>query len=112
MLLEKPPSPNDVVCIKIANGDELIAKLVSATDQIVVVSKPLLMILAQDPRSGQPGVQMAPFWMLGGDKDAKYPISRNHVICMIKANPDAMKGYMAQTTGLAMPGSAGGGIIS
>jgi hypothetical protein len=45
--------------------------------------------------------------MLGGDKDSKYPISRDHVVCMVRANPDAVKGYTAMTTGLTIPGSSG-----
>lgn len=108
MLIEKPVSTNDVACLKLSNGDEMIARVAEINEQSVVVSKPMLMVLTQDPRSGQPGVNMLPFWMVGGDRDTKYPVARHHVVCMIKANPDAAKGYLAQTTGLAMPGSAGG----
>jgi hypothetical protein len=107
MLLEKTLVVNDVACIKIANGDEIIGKITEINEKTVTISKPLLMVLSQDPRTGQPGVQMAPFWMLGGDKDSKYPISRDHVVCMVRANPDAVKGYTAMTTGLTIPGSSG-----
>lgn len=107
MLIEKTPSPNDIVCIKTSSGDELIAKILEISESVVTVSKPMLMMLAQDPRTGQPGVQMVPFWMVGGDKDSRYPISRAHVVCMIKANKDATSSYTQQTTGLSIPGGSG-----
>lgn len=103
MLIEKPIQPNEVVCLKLSNGDEIIAKLVERNDNAVVVSKPLLMILSADPQSGRPGVQMAPFFMLGADKDSKFPINNAHVMCMMLANTEAKAGYTQNTTGLAIP---------
>lgn len=111
MLIEKSVQINDISCLKLSNGDELIAKIVDISSDTVGISKPMLMMLAQDPRTGQPGVSMVPFWIVGGDKDARYPVSRSHVICMVKANSDAAKSYVQQTTGLTIPGSSGG-IIS
>jgi len=101
---------NDTVCVKFGNGDEIIARLTEQTENTITVTKPLLMVLSQDPRTGAPGVQMAPFWIMGGDKDARYTINRNHVICIIKANNDASSGYSAQTTGLTLP--TGSGLIT
>jgi len=108
MIIEKPFEQNDVVTLKLSNGDELIARFASLTESQITISKPMLMVLGQDPRTGQPGIQIVPFWMVGGEKDGKYPINRNHVLCMVKANAEAAKGYMAHTTGLTIPGS---GII-
>ena len=109
MLIQPTTGVNDVSSIKLSNGDEIIAKITDITDQTVTVIRPLLMVLSQDPRTGQPGVQMAPFWIMGGDKDSKYPINRNHIICMIKANKDAASNYTEMTTGLMVPSS---GIIT
>lgn len=111
MLFDTTVKVNDVACLKLSNGDELIAKIVDITNDHIGLSKPMLMMLAQDPRTGQPGVSMVPFWMVGGDKDARYPVSKPHIVCMVKANPDAMKSYMQQTTGLTIPGSPGTGSI-
>jgi len=110
MLLEKTPVAGDVASIKFNNGDEIIAKISEITNDLVTVTKPLLMVLSQDPRSGQPGVQMAPFWMLGADPSSKFPINRSQIICLVKSNTDAVKGYTAQTTGLAIP--SGSGLIT
>ena len=110
MLLAKSMSPNDVIIIKISNGDELIAKLVDQTATHLVVNKPMLMILSQNPSTGQPGISMVPFWMVGGEKDASYPVNLSHVVCTVKANKDAANGYVSQTSSLTIPRS--GGIIT
>lgn len=108
MLIEKTFNVNDIVTIKLSNGDEVIAKVAEINEFKITVTKPLLMVLSQDPRTGQPGVQMAPFWMMGGDPVANYPINRSHIVVVVKANQDAATSYISQTTGLVMPGVAGG----
>jgi len=111
MLIEKTFNVTDVVAIKLSNGDEIIAKVAEINESKIIVTKPLLMVLSQDPRTGQPGVQMAPFWMMGADPVANYPINRSHIIVVVKANQDAAKSYVSQTTGLVMPGT-GSGLIT
>jgi len=105
MLIEKSLSVNDVACFKLSNGDEIIARITDINEKMVSVSKPMLMVLSQNPRTGEPGIQMAPFWIMGGDPESKYPIVRDHVVCMVKANSEALKGYTAHTSSLAIPGS-------
>lgn len=108
MLVTKPITNNDIISIKISNGDEIIAKFLESNDEHVIVSKPMLMILAQT-QTGQPGVQMMPFFMLGGEKDGKYPINKAHIVCMILSNAEAKSGYVSATSGLTIPktGSVG-----
>ena len=103
MLIEKSIQSNEIVCVKLSNGDEIIAKLVEKNEISVTVSKPLLMVLSADPQTGRPGVQMAPFFMLGADKEGKFPINKDHIMCMVLANPEAKAGYTQTTTGLAIP---------
>jgi hypothetical protein len=110
MLLGKTLNSGDVASIKLNNGDEIIAKITDLSDTLVTVTKPLLMILSQDPRTGQPGVQMAPFWMMGANHDDKFSINRQQIVCMVKSNDDAKANYTTQTTGLAVPRS--GGLIT
>ena len=111
MLIDKPITENDIVSIKLSNGDEIIAKLSEITESKITITKPLLMVLSQDPRTGQPGVQMAPFWMMGSDPSSKYAINRSHVIVVTKSNTDAASSYISQTTGLAMPGTGAGLVL-
>lgn len=103
-LFEKPLSPGDIITIKLANGDELLSKLVTLSDTVVTITKPLMMVVAQDAR-GNPGIQLLPFWMLGANKDGKLPINKSHIMCMVKANEEATNGYLQQTTGLTIPNS-------
>lgn len=107
MLLTKPPSPNDVIVVKVSNGDEIIAKMVDQSSTHLVISKPMLMILSQDPSTGQPGISMVPFWMVGGERDSNYPINLSHVVCVVKANKEAASSYVSQTSGLTIPRSSG-----
>lgn len=105
MLIEKPLSPDDIACLKLANGDEVIAKLVETTVTTVSFTKPMLMMVGQDPRTGQPGVSMAPFWILGADRDSTFKINMSNIICMVQANQDAKANYIKATTGLTVPGA-------
>lgn len=110
MLLDSQIKPQDIVSIKFSNGDEIIAKVVDTEGPSITVTKPLAMMLTRDPRSGQPGIQMAPFWILGADIESRFPILKSHITCMVKSSADAVKGYTANTTGLAMP--PGSGLIT
>lgn len=103
--LSSLPKLNDIVCIKLSNGDELIAKLLMTTDKVTAISKPFLMVLAQDPVSRQPGVQLAPFWMLGADDNSKYILNNSLIVCTVKANSEAKKGYDSHTSSLLIPNS-------
>jgi len=89
--------------IKISNGDELIARVAEVTATEVVLTKPLLMTLVDN--GGKPAAQMVPFFMLSADRDGKFPINKNHIICMMKSDPAAAKNYAQVTTGLTIPGA-------
>ena len=110
MLIEKALEAQDIVAIKLSNGDEILGRLHSQDQKTVTITKPVMMVLAQGPMGG-PGIQLVPFWMFGADKDQKFPLNRDHVICMVKANTEAAKGYASHTTGLQMPGT-GVGLVA
>lgn len=116
MLIEsKSISKDDIVSIKLNNGDELIAKFVEerkdANTEYFVVSKPVLVVLGQHPTTGQPAVQMVPFFMISADKDSKFPLNKAQIVCAIKSADDAKKGYFEATTGLAMPKATGASLV-
>ena len=106
MLVELPISIGDVVSVKFSNGDEIIGRVSAIDINTVTISKPLSVMLAQDPRTGNPGVQMVPIWILTADREGKFPINRQHIVSMVKANVDAVKGYTANTSGLTIPSSS------
>jgi len=105
MLLDKPLGDGDVISIKLSNGDEVIGKLIGGIESTVVtISKPLLMTLVAN--HDKPAIQMVPFFMLGADRDGKFPINTNHIMCLTKSDPAAAKNYIQVTTGLTIPGAS------
>ena len=55
MLIETPYTNGDVVSIKLSSGEEMIARLDSENDTNVIVSKPYILIAAQN------GMALAPY---------------------------------------------------
>lgn len=94
MLIDKGFSANDVVSLKLINGDELIARFDTETSDSITISKPLAVTL------GPQGLGMIP-WMFLGDKD-KYTLQRSHVFAVVSSKPDAAAQYLQGTTGIAL----------
>lgn len=108
MLLQKPIEGGDIVTIKLTTGEELIAKLVTINTDSITISKPLIVNLAQDPRTGSVGIQMLPYFVLTGEPEAKLTISNAHIVVKTPAAEQAKNGYLQNTTGLTMaPASTG-----
>lgn len=111
MLIEKQIEPNDIVTIKLINGDEIITKLVAQDDRTVTVQKPLVMNLSLDPSTNRPAIQMLPFFTLGGNPDAKIQLRRDHLLVLTLSNDEAKAGYIHNTSGLAVPSNKSSGLI-
>jgi hypothetical protein len=106
MIIDQPIKQNDVVCIKLSNGDEIIARYFDGNDKYINISKPLLMVLTQD-NTGRPAIQMAPLWMMGPEQSGKFKINMPQIICIALASKDATLGYTKNTSSLAIPGGIG-----
>ena len=112
MLIEKKTfQAGDIVSLKLVSNDEIVAKLVEQDTNTVTITKPLLLSISIDERTGKPGLQMYPFFLLGADGDEKLPISRNHIIAMVLSRDDVKSGYIHNTTGLQIPGANDKGLI-
>lgn len=94
MLLEKPIASGDIVSIKLANGEEIIARLEEETDQHIKISRPLAVTL------GAQGLGMIPFMFLA-NKDT-VTIKQMHVLVIAPAKKDAADQYVQGTTGIAL----------
>lgn len=94
MLLEKPIASGDVVSVKLANGEEIIARLEEETDAHIKITKPLSVTL------GAQGLGMIPFMFLG-NKDT-VTIKQMHVLAIAPAKKDAADQYVQGTTGIAL----------
>jgi len=94
MLIETPMKLNDVVTVKMVGGDEVIGKLTDErTDNVIELSKPLMVMMAQQ------GFGLVPYVLTAGP-DAIIQLDRKHVIAIVKSYDQVAKQYIKQTTGL------------
>jgi hypothetical protein len=94
MLLQKQIATNDVVSIKLINGDELIARFVSEDASGIEIDRPLALTM------GAQGLGMIP-WVFLGDKSTM-TLKKDHVFVMVPAKKDAADQYMEGTTSIAL----------
>jgi len=100
MLIETPYTTGDVVSIKLSSGEEMIARLDSENDTDVTVSKPYILIAAQN------GMALAPY-MFTVTPDTKIKLKINNIICVVKSAKDASDMYIKQSTGLTVANASG-----
>ena len=100
MLIETPYTNGDVVSIKLSSGEEMIARLDSETDTNVILSKPYILIAAQN------GMALAPY-MFTVTPDTKIKLKINNIICVVKSAKDASDMYIKQSTGLTVANASG-----
>ena len=98
MLIEVPYRDGDVISIKLASGEEMVARLDKETTDTLILSKPT-MLIANDG-----GMGMAPF-MFTSSMDAKYTMRLNGVICIVKTEEETAKMYSEKTSGIALAGA-------
>lgn len=94
MLINKGFSSGDVVSLKLINGDELIARFESETQDEITIVKPLALTF------GAQGLGMIP-WMFLAEKE-NITLKKNHVFAMTLSKKDASDQYMQGTTGIAL----------
>jgi hypothetical protein len=95
MIIQVPYKVGDIVSIKLASGEEMVAKLEEERDSHVMLRKPLMLVASET------GIGLAPF-MFTVDPDHKFKIRLNNIICVVKTSKDAANAYIKQTTGLAV----------
>jgi len=104
MLIQNNSIKNDdIVTLKLITGDEIVAKAKEITTTGVKIEKPVIISLSVDKITGQPALQMLPFFVISSDHDALLPIKNEHIITMVKSNKDVKSSYIQNTTGLAIP---------
>ena len=106
MLIEKKLSVGDVVSLKLLSGEELIGKLKSMGETILVVSKPLVITIGAVPGPNgtvQHGLQLVPF-MFGLNDSDDVTISLANVITRVKTRDEIKQAYIKETTGIEAPG--------
>jgi len=85
----------DVVSLKISNGDEIIARFESETDNSITIKKPLAIA------AGPQGLGMMPWIFLSNSE--VFTLNKNHVYVISLAKKEAASQYMQGTTGITIP---------
>lgn len=94
MLVKKSKyEENEIITFKIANGDEIVAKLVSEDEEMFIVSKPLVVMPSQN------GVMLVPA-LFSVDPDQNIHISKKHIMIDSTTAEQVKAGYLTRTTGI------------
>ena len=93
MLFNKPVSAGDILCFKIANGDEIVAKIVEEKADGYVVSKPCTVIPSQQGLGLMQSLMCA-------DINTNITLNKSHVIMTAPVIKDIENHYIRTTTGI------------
>jgi hypothetical protein len=93
---------NDVVTIKLSNGEEIVGKLTEDSDNNIRLTRPLVFTL--NPQSGQ--AMLVP-WLMSVDPENTHPITlnRNNILAITKTIKEISDNY-TQATSKIVPASA------
>lgn len=84
---------DSIYTIKIANGDELVAKIVSEEDDYYTVARPLTVV------PGPQGIQM--IWSLfTANPDKPYQLNKNQCSIIALSRDEIRDSYIEATTGI------------
>ena len=84
----------DTVRIKLASGEEMIARIEEETDTKTVVHKPLMLTATEK------GMGLAPYMFTV--QDSKFKLNNSSIICIAKTEQSMASKYIESTTGLAL----------
>jgi len=84
---------NQVYTLKIANGDEIVAKIVEETDTTYVVTKPLTVV------PGPQGINMMNS-LFTADPDKNVTINKQQVSVVAPSREEVCDSYLEATTGI------------
>jgi hypothetical protein len=93
MLLQKSYAVGDILCFKILNGDEIVAKLVEEAADKFVISRPCTVIPSQQ---GLGLIQS----LFSGDINTNITLLKSHVMMHSPVVKDIENHYIRTTTGI------------
>lgn len=93
---------NDVVTIKLSNGEEIVGKLTEDSSDELKLTRPL--VFTMNPQTGQ--AMLVP-WLMSVDPENSHPISlnRNNILAITKTIKEISDNY-TQATSKIVPASA------
>ena len=95
MLIEVGYKEGDTVSMKLASGEEIIARLEKEDNDTYTITKPRMIAATQQ------GLGLAPFMFTASD-DSKIKLNSKNVLCILKADEEFSKQYIQGTTGITI----------
>ena len=100
MLIQKGYAEGDIVCFKVVNGDEIVAKIIEETPETYTLSKPCTVV----PSPQGLGLMQSLF---SADINTNITLNKMHII-MHSPVVDKLESHYIQTTTGIQPVSKGG----
>lgn len=92
MLVDKKPNNQTVMSFKMITGEEIIARLIDDQGEVLKISRPLAMVMAENPDNPtQTRVMFTP-WMVSAGSEL-LSLDKSKIIVMCKAREDAAEQY-------------------
>jgi len=91
--IKVPYKKGDVISMKLASGEEVVARLEEEEGGEMIVTKPMMLVQAQEE------LGLSPF-MFSVDPTAKFNIKVANILCVSKSEESFGKQYLEQTTGI------------
>ena len=101
-MLQQKLQENQIYSLKLLNGDEIVAKLITDDMMQYVISKPLACVFAPQ------GLGLTQ-WMITANMDNNFEIPKNVVLSVAKTRKEISDQYLLTTTGIK---PAGPGILA
>ena len=95
MLISKGYSANDILCFKLSNGEEVVAKLVEEKLDCFVITKPCTIVPSQQ------GIGLMQT-LISGELNTNISLNKMHIIMHSPVISDIEKHYIKTTTGLQL----------
>jgi len=95
MLISKGYSANDILCFKLTNGEEVVAKLIEEKPDCFVVARPCTVIPSQQGL----GLMQT---LISGELNTNISLNKMHIIMHSPVISDIEKHYIKTTTGLQL----------
>lgn len=87
----------NVVCLKMSNGDELIARAVEGS---IGAYSHVMQVFVQQGQDGRMGMGMMPY--MHTLKSDRVRFNENHILVIGDVDPDIEKNYLQRTSGIAL----------
>lgn len=96
-----------VVVVKLSTGEEVIARLgEEKSEDTIILVKPRGVAMVPGPQPGQMGMTLVP--LLASNPDADVAVYKSHIVATAVPTSELQKGYIENTTGLAIASSVPG----